>query len=77
MHKIFSKNNLIFFVFGAFIFVMIVLQFFVSSENATKVNLSQTFEPISWLHLLGTDDYGRIYLPELLSVHVQHCLLLF
>ncbi|MFS4954027.1 ABC transporter permease [Staphylococcus aureus] len=59
MHKIFSKNNLIFFVFGAFIFVMIVLQFFVSSENATKVNLSQTFEPISWLHLLGTDDYGR------------------
>ncbi len=56
MHKIFSKNNLIFFVFGAFIFVMIVLQFFVSSENATKVNLSQTFEPISWLHLLGTDD---------------------
>ncbi|HII1394798.1 TPA: nickel transporter permease [Staphylococcus aureus] len=29
------------------------------SENATKVNLSQTFEPISWLHLLGTDDYGR------------------
>ncbi|HHW9999813.1 TPA: nickel transporter permease [Staphylococcus aureus] len=59
MHKIFSKNNLIFFVFGAFIFVMIVLQFFVSSENATKVNLSQTFKPISWLHLLGTDDYGR------------------
>lgn len=59
MHKIFSKNNLIFFVFGAFIFVMIVLQFFVSSENATKVNLSQTFEPISLLHLLGTDDYGR------------------
>lgn len=59
MHKIFSKNNLIFFVFVAFIFVVIVLQFFVSSENATKVNLSQTFEPISWLHLLGTDDYGR------------------
>lgn len=77
MHKIFSKNNLIFFVFVAFIFVVIVLQFFVSSENATKVNLSQTFEPISWLHLLGTDDYGEIYLPELLSVHVQHCLLLF
>ncbi|HCX1699897.1 TPA: ABC transporter permease [Staphylococcus aureus] len=59
MHKIFSKNNLIFFVFVAFIFVVIVLQFFVSSENTTKVNLSQTFEPISWLHLLGTDDYGR------------------
>lgn len=39
--------------------MVIVLQFFVSSENATKVNLSQTFEPISWLHLLGTDDYGR------------------
>ena len=47
--------------------MVIVLQFFVSSENATKVNLSQTFEPISWLHLLGTDDYGEIYLPELLS----------
>ncbi len=29
MHKIFSKNNLIFFVFVAFIFVVIVLQFFV------------------------------------------------
>ncbi len=33
-------------------------------ENATKVNLSQTFEPINWLHLLGNDDYGIIYLPN-------------
>lgn len=38
---------------------MIILQFFVNSADATKVNLSQTFEPISWTHLLGTDDYGR------------------
>ena len=38
---------------------MIILQFFVNSDDATKVNLSQTFEPISWTHLLGTDDYGR------------------
>ena len=30
-----------------------------NSDDATKVNLSQTFEPISWTHLLGTDDYGR------------------
>lgn len=57
--------------------MVIVLQFFVSSENATKVNLSQTFEPISWLHLLELMIMGEIYLPELLSVHVQHCLLLF
>ncbi len=78
MHKIYSKNNLIFFVFVAFIFVVIVLQFFVSSENATKVNYHKLFEPISWLHFITElMIMGEIYLPELLSVHVQHCLLLF
>lgn len=51
---------------------MIILQFFVNSADATKVNLSQTFEPISWTHLLGTDDYGRDYLQGSLLVHDQH-----
>ena len=32
---------------------------FVNDETAIKVNLSQTFEPMSGKHFLGTDDYGR------------------
>ena len=48
-----------YYLFIFYLIIMIILQFFVNSDDATKVNLSQTFEPISWTHLLGTDDYGR------------------
>ncbi|HBI3605966.1 TPA: peptide ABC transporter permease, partial [Staphylococcus aureus] len=54
-----TKGNFIFYIFIFYFIIMIILQFFVNSADATKVNLSQTFEPISWTHLLGTDDYGR------------------
>lgn len=76
MHKIFSKNNLIFFVFVAFIFVVIVLQFFVCVKMQLKVNLSQ-LEPISWLHLLELMIMERFIYPNIIAASVQHCLLLF
>ncbi|MCG9796596.1 peptide ABC transporter permease, partial [Staphylococcus argenteus] len=59
MLKGLAKDNFIFYLFIIYLILMIILQFFVNSADATKVNLSQTFEPISWSHLLGTDDYGR------------------
>ncbi|MFW3590680.1 nickel transporter permease [Staphylococcus caprae] len=54
-----TKKNLIFYVFSIYIFIIIALQLFVSNDAAFKVNLSETFEPISLHHFLGTDDYGR------------------
>ena len=54
-----TKKNLIFYVFSIYIFIIISLQLFVSNDAAFKVNLSETFEPISLHHFLGTDDYGR------------------
>ncbi|OHO70070.1 peptide ABC transporter permease [Staphylococcus sp. HMSC036D05] len=54
-----TKKNLIFYVFRIYIFIIIALQLFVSNDAAFKVNLSETFEPISLHHFLGTDDYGR------------------
>ena len=51
---------------------MIILQFFVNSDDATKVNLSQTFEPISWTHLLEQMTMVVIYLQGSLLVHDQH-----
>ncbi|WP_225307980.1 nickel transporter permease [Staphylococcus epidermidis] len=38
---------------------LIVLQFIVNDKAAYQVHLSNSFEPISMNHLLGTDDYGR------------------
>ncbi|MGC9615901.1 nickel transporter permease [Staphylococcus pasteuri] len=55
----FNKKNWIFYVFFIYILIIILMQFFVNDETAIKVNLSQTFEPISGKHFLGTDDYGR------------------
>lgn len=54
-----TKKNLIFYVFSIYIFIIIALQLFVSNDAAFKVNLSESFEPISLHHFLGTDDYGR------------------
>lgn len=55
----FNKKNWIFYVFFIYILIIILMQFFVNDETAIKVNLSQTFEPMSGKHFLGTDDYGR------------------
>ena len=35
------------------------MQFIVNDEAAYQVHLSNSFEPMSMNHLLGTDDYGR------------------
>lgn len=35
------------------------MQFIVNDEAAYQVDLSNSFEPMSMNHLLGTDDYGR------------------
>ena len=35
------------------------MQFIVNDKAAYQVHLSNSFEPISMNHLLGTDDYGR------------------
>lgn len=54
-----SKKNIIFFIFTVYIICLIVLQFIVNDEAAYQVDLSNSFEPMSMNHLLGTDDYGR------------------
>lgn len=54
-----TKKNTIFLVFIVYIIILVACQFLVNNELAFKVNLSHTFEPISFNHLLGTDDYGR------------------
>lgn len=54
-----SKKNTIFFIFTVYIICLIVLQFIVNDEAAYQVHLSNSFEPMSMNHLLGTDDYGR------------------
>lgn len=54
-----TTYNAIFYVFGIYIFLLIILQLFVSKDAAYNVQLSNTFEPMSIHHLLGTDDYGR------------------
>ena len=59
MHFNINKHHIIYYLFGIYLLLFIVLQFVVNSSDAVKVNLAQTFEPISWHHLLGTDDYGR------------------
>ena len=53
-----SKKNTIFH-FTVYIICLIVLQFIVNDKAAYQVHLSNSFEPISMNHLLGTDDYGR------------------
>ncbi|MBO1197788.1 ABC transporter permease [Staphylococcus simiae] len=59
MHFNIKKQHIIYYLFAFYILLFIILQFVVNSDDAVKVNLAQTFEPISWHHLLGTDDYGR------------------
>lgn len=54
-----TKKNTIFLVFIVYMIILVACQFLVNNELAFKVNLSHTFEPISFNHLLGTDDYGR------------------
>ena len=54
-----SKKNTIFFIFTVYIICLIVLQFIINDEAAYQVHLSNSFEPMSMNHLLGTDDYGR------------------
>lgn len=54
-----TKKNTIFLVFIVYMIILVACQFLVNNESAFKVNLSHTFEPISFNHLLGTDDYGR------------------
>lgn len=59
MKRKLANRNYIFYVFGIYIFIIIALQLFVSPDAAFNVHLSETFKPISFKHLLGTDDYGR------------------
>ncbi|MEQ6044728.1 nickel transporter permease [Staphylococcus saccharolyticus] len=54
-----TKKNTIFLVFIVYMIILVACQFLVNNESAFKVNLSHTFESISFNHLLGTDDYGR------------------
>lgn len=54
-----SRKNTIFFIFTVYIICLIILQFIVNDEAAYQVHLSNSFEPMSMNHLLGTDDYGR------------------
>lgn len=54
-----NRSNWIFYVFFIYILFIVIMQLFVNDDAATKVHLSQTFEPMSAQHLLGTDDYGR------------------
>ncbi|AKL91837.1 Dipeptide transport system permease protein DppC [Staphylococcus capitis subsp. capitis] len=59
MKRKLANRNYIFYVFGIYIFIIIALQLFVNPDAAFNVHLSETFKPISFKHLLGTDDYGR------------------
>lgn len=54
-----NRSNWIFYVFFIYVFIIVMMQFFVHDDAALKVHLTQTFEPMSTQHLLGTDDYGR------------------
>ncbi|MCD8915175.1 ABC transporter permease [Staphylococcus simulans] len=54
-----TKKNSIFYVFGAFLILLIILQFTVSTSQALTVHLNEALEGPSFKHLLGTDDYGR------------------
>ena len=54
-----SRKTLYFSFFTVYIICLIVLQFIVNDEAAYQVDLSNSFEPMSMNHLLGTDDYGR------------------
>ncbi|ARJ50647.1 nickel transporter permease [Staphylococcus lutrae] len=42
-----------------YVFILIIAQFFVSSNAALEVKLDAQFLPMSLAHWLGTDDYGR------------------
>lgn len=54
-----TKKNSIFYVFGAYLILLIILQFTVSTSQALTVHLNEALEGPSLKHLLGTDDYGR------------------
>lgn len=46
-------------VCALYVVLLIIAQFFVSTQSALEVKLSDQFLPISSMHWLGTDDYGR------------------
>ncbi|HLR19475.1 MAG TPA: nickel transporter permease [Staphylococcus sp.] len=54
-----TKQNFIFYVFTLYLIIIIGAQFFVSTNNALEVHLSNSLELPSLSHWLGTDDYGR------------------
>ncbi|MGN5882554.1 nickel transporter permease [Staphylococcus simulans] len=54
-----TKKNSIFYVFGAYLILLIILQFTVTTNQALTVHLNEALEGPSLKHLLGTDDYGR------------------
>lgn len=54
-----NKQNLIFYIFIIYLLILVVAQFFASTDSALEVNLGSTLELPSMSHWLGTDDYGR------------------
>lgn len=54
-----NKHNLIFYVFALYLIVIVIAQFFVSTNSALEVHLGHALEMPSLSHWLGTDDYGR------------------
>ncbi|UEX90352.1 nickel transporter permease [Staphylococcus ratti] len=53
-------------VLFTYIGILVIAQFFVAPETAYDVHLHKVFEPMSFNHLLGTDDYGRDVLARLI-----------
>lgn len=54
-----NKSSFIFYVFGIYVLLLIIAQFFISTDSALEVHLNHTLELPSSSHWLGTDDYGR------------------
>ncbi|PTJ13415.1 peptide ABC transporter permease [Staphylococcus simulans] len=54
-----TKQNIIFYVFGIYLLLLILLQFTVTNNQALTVHLNDALQNPGPQHWLGTDDYGR------------------
>ena len=62
----YNKLNLVGFIIVTLFFLIAIFANYITPYDPYTMNLSAMFEPPSWDHPLGTDDFGRDVLSRLL-----------